>query len=388
MLQLIDSLSSENSAVFTDALTATSSAYFVQRMKPTDNALRLESLEQYSRSLSSLRAALSSPNFESEKDAILIAMALLLYRDQILGEGWSFESPHAKAAFSIMLQSRCQTSGLSPRFLEAKWMILAAGAIGHLLRPGSFPHPSRCPHQYEDPQRDGDFRSFILRTSFVCTKFQRAYAEARKSGNNAALMDATERVLATESLSRQITEHLVRDQMYGVTTYEDPNAMPGFSLGYAYFFPSIDLARMWSVLWLCKIRLLDSLNTFLGMSTGADNERDVIDRLRNKAQITDDLLAAVPYMLHELDNEGRPRQSSGVLVHGPGTWLCAETLFVAGSSHGIPPAQKEWTMARLDYIGHDRGIGEALRFRSELQANTIPTAFVKDQGESRERWSG
>lgn len=149
----------------------------------------------------------------------------------------------------------------------------------------------------------------------------------------------------------------------------------------AYFFGNSTIAGIWLSLWSAQVRLSEMLFDYLNAWPDLElkEEFDSVNQTGGCSP-TECIFACIPYMLGQIDSKGCPID---VPPLNPGPMLLANALFVVGDARhiAISPRQRTVIDEYLLYIGHDRGVGQALVFREELRAMRMVV------GESLHEWT-
>ncbi|CAH0053826.1 unnamed protein product [Clonostachys solani] len=135
-----------------------------------------------------------------------------------------------------------------------------------------------------------------------------------------------------------------------------------------YTFPEIQDGCRWSVYWTSRIQLLGAINEGLdlvsrtGMRYNSPLSRQAINLGMQSA--ADSICSAIPFMLGEVDPEGRPLV--GQRGQALGAYFATRFIHIVNEVPFLPEQQRLWTLGCLLKLGQVWGIGAALQSRAQI----------------------
>jgi hypothetical protein len=188
-----------------------------------------------------------------------------------------------------------------------------------------------------------------------------------------------EAALALDQDMSSYTDHADEGSIYEVVplgTRQHRSRYPALHsyTDYAYVFPDLQLAGRWTAFWLARLSLLKAMVSCLpcAMQVAPYSAGQLRQRLNRGAlalSVVDNICACAPYMLGEIDSSGRIAPD-GFGCRAIGAQMLTMGLFTAGLVPIVPVEQKQWIMDRLAYIGHEKGLKQALVLRDQLVAGS------------------
>jgi hypothetical protein len=145
-----------------------------------------------------------------------------------------------------------------------------------------------------------------------------------------------------------------------------------------YTFPEIQDGCRWSVYWTSRIQLLGAINEGLNMVSrtamryDSPLSRDVINLGMQSA--ADSICSAVPFMIGEVDPEGRPLV--GQRGQALGAYFATRFIHIVNEVPFLPEQQRLWTLDCLLKLGQVWGIGAALQSRAQIIQRSHPVPVI------------
>lgn len=124
-------------------------------------------------------------------------------------------------------------------------------------------------------------------------------------------------------------------------------------------FPNISVSSIWTSYYIAQLSVLKSI-----AAINAISGLDLLDVQSSLVAVADTICNTVPYMLGQINSSGE------MIVDGD--TRCIKALFVTRSLYlgaqvpGLPDLQVQWMQDTLDFIGHERGVGQALVVKQDL----------------------
>ena len=349
------------SVAFRDAIMATSAAYFARRRKRSE--LHSDTLRLYVKALSSLNKSLSVAS-EIPQDITLITVTILAIRDFIVGENATAQNSHCATELRVLRNTPpMSVSGQGYRSNHVHSVMRIRSAIRSLW--DSTCTPILLPSDF--PDVPDHFCDIITKVNGVCSVFKTA---SSTTSDLETITRHVEYALKLDDQLRQIVTHLSRKHHYSTVAYNDPNPATSYSLLHAYVFGQMHSARSWTLLWCCRLKILDALEARdFTVCLGLDSKLlpVISERTQDRVTLASHICAAIPYMLDEVNDSGNLARTR-TKPADPGDVLCPVALYVAGCSTSTSPPLRSWIVQQLNYIGSERGIGQAFHFMRDLIA--------------------
>jgi hypothetical protein len=124
-------------------------------------------------------------------------------------------------------------------------------------------------------------------------------------------------------------------------------------------FPVVNTMFLWVSFWMTRMDVLQCLDKVYSDPAEISAVRYDMSRL------VDTICSATPHMTGQTNESGRGAASKS--VQNLASLFAMRSLFVASRAPDLPVAKKRWMLHQLEFIGHRRGIGQALGLRQYLQ---------------------
>lgn len=161
---------------------------------------------------------------------------------------------------------------------------------------------------------------------------------------------------------------------------EQINGLQGYPQTY-FIFNNAHYCGMWITVWCAHIHLLQALEDLLSLTVSTEPPRslsdlgwDLHERL---STLADSICASVPYMMNDINYDGRP----GIAASGKaiGAFFLLRGLYVAKQIRALSTAQQAYISETLLHIAHVKGIKAALLIRdAAVPAPDAPSACVEN----------
>jgi hypothetical protein len=208
----------------------------------------------------------------------------------------------------------------------------------------------------------------LARVSIICFQTQSAIAQ-NYSQNGVPLCEAIEQgdLLYAEMLAWK--SNLADDMQYQSIAMsplnEEHDILTNFPVE-IFIFKDIQHGAFWTGYWCGVIHLVSMLRRGLNaLARSRDDRASVTSRLSNLGadllRVVDNVCASVPYMMGDIDENGR--LGTPATVKAMGSFYLTRGLQIANKVENIPFAQRQWMLGRLFHVGHARGIKIALKSR-------------------------
>lgn len=130
-------------------------------------------------------------------------------------------------------------------------------------------------------------------------------------------------------------------------------------------FPNISVSSIWTSYFIAQLSVLKSIAAINSLDSVASiSSLDPLDVESSLVAVADAICSTVPYMLGLINSSGE------MIVDGD--TRCAKALFLTRSLYlavqvsGLPDLQVQWMLDTLEFIGHERGVGQALVVKQDL----------------------
>ncbi|EHK46022.1 hypothetical protein TRIATDRAFT_88599 [Trichoderma atroviride IMI 206040] len=130
-------------------------------------------------------------------------------------------------------------------------------------------------------------------------------------------------------------------------------------------FPNISVSSTWTSYYIAQLSVLKSIAAINSLDLVASiSGLDPLDMQSSLVAVADTICSTAPYMLGLVNSSGE------MIVDGD--TRCAKALFVTRSLYlavqvsGLPGPQVQWMLDTLEFIGHERGVGQALVVKQDL----------------------
>ena len=142
-------------------------------------------------------------------------------------------------------------------------------------------------------------------------------------------------------------------------------AREGSFLNVVIILPGICAAGIWMAYWLARLSVLRHILLLLpfGLAAGIPSPSRL--EVRNEMlYLAVCICCSIPYMLGHVTAEG----DGNVEGDAPavGAFFSIRSLHVCAQMSVLSHEQLEWALNRMDYIGHEKGIRQALVLRDEM----------------------
>ncbi|KAL7900523.1 hypothetical protein HDV64DRAFT_244441 [Trichoderma sp. TUCIM 5745] len=134
---------------------------------------------------------------------------------------------------------------------------------------------------------------------------------------------------------------------------------------YLTLFPNIVVSSLCTSYYVAKLSVLRSIAAINGLDTMAPiSGLNLLDVQSSLVAVVDTICSTVPYNLGQIDSRGEE------VVDGD--TRCVKVLFLTRSLYlaaqvpGLPDLQVQWIQDTLEFIGHERGVGQALVVKQDL----------------------
>lgn len=132
-------------------------------------------------------------------------------------------------------------------------------------------------------------------------------------------------------------------------------------------FPNISISSIWTSYYIAQLSVLKSIAVINALDSVASiSGLDPLDVQSSLVAVADAICSTVPYMLGQINSSG------DFIVDGD--TRCAKAIFVTRSLYlaaqvpGLLDLQVQWMQDTLEFIGHERGVGQALVVTQDLAA--------------------
>ncbi|KAL6892165.1 hypothetical protein GGI43DRAFT_387038 [Trichoderma evansii] len=130
-------------------------------------------------------------------------------------------------------------------------------------------------------------------------------------------------------------------------------------------FPNMSVSGIWTSYYIAQLSVLKSIAAITALGSVASiSDLDLMDVQSSLVAVANTICSTVPYMLGQINSSGE------VIVDGD--TRCAKALFITRSLYlaaqvpGLPDLQVQWIQETLEFIGHERGVGQALVVKQDL----------------------
>lgn len=130
-------------------------------------------------------------------------------------------------------------------------------------------------------------------------------------------------------------------------------------------FPNISVSSTWTSYYIAQLSVLKSIAAINSLDVVASiSGLDPLDVQSSLVAVADAICSTVPYMLGLINSRGE------VIVDGDTRYIKAlfatRSLYLAVQVSGLPDPQVQWMLDTLEYIGHERAVGQALVVKQDL----------------------
>lgn len=137
-----------------------------------------------------------------------------------------------------------------------------------------------------------------------------------------------------------------------------------FRPAYLIIFPNICVSGLCTSYYIAQLSVLKSIAAINELDTVASiSGLNLLDVQSSLFAVVDTICSTVPYMLGQINSRGE---------NVDGDTRCVKVLFVTRSLYlaaqvpGLPDLQVQWIQDTLEFIGHERGLGQALVVKQDL----------------------
>ncbi|KAM0521950.1 hypothetical protein ACHAPE_002515 [Trichoderma viride] len=134
---------------------------------------------------------------------------------------------------------------------------------------------------------------------------------------------------------------------------------------YLVIFPNISVSSIWTSYYIAQLSVLKSIAAINSLDSMASiSSLNPLDVQSSLVAVADTICSTVPYMLGLINSSGE--------VIADGDTRCTKAVFVTRSLYlavqvsGLPGLQVQWMLDTLEFIGHERGVGQALAVKQDL----------------------
>ena len=158
-------------------------------------------------------------------------------------------------------------------------------------------------------------------------------------------------------------------------------------LDYYYDFPNRWIVGVYNLVCAARVSIHELILTFITHNPSSDPvgiQRRASDNTLENMNIH--ICASVPFVLGGVDSDKPsdfiPRAAAGTVILWP--------LYVAATQDGVKPSTRAWVITRLEKLGHDVGIQQAVSLAQVLKTKQHVTAWDRFEStridEELEEW--
>ncbi|CAM1510982.1 Fc.00g084950.m01.CDS01 [Cosmosporella sp. VM-42] len=129
--------------------------------------------------------------------------------------------------------------------------------------------------------------------------------------------------------------------------------------------PGICSAGMWMACWLGRLSVLRNMMVLLPHGLKSGITMPPMSELRDEIiSISICICSSIPYMLGHVTSEGATNDQTDAPAIG--AFFATRSLHICAQMPVLPEEQVGWILDRMKYIGHEKGIRQALVLRDEV----------------------
>lgn len=124
-------------------------------------------------------------------------------------------------------------------------------------------------------------------------------------------------------------------------------------------FPSVNTMILWITFWMTRLEILQCFDQLHVITP------ESITLFCDMSSIVDLICASIPHMTGQ--TIGLNQVGASEAIKHIASLFAMRSLFVAGQVLHSPAVKTRWILQQLEYIGHQKGIGQALELMQYLQ---------------------
>jgi hypothetical protein len=138
-------------------------------------------------------------------------------------------------------------------------------------------------------------------------------------------------------------------------------------------FPSVSVAAIWIAYWLARLSLLRSLTLILSHWHRANGLPSISlpDIRADMQSVAGSICSSVPHLIGDVDDNGNMNPSADSQGQGLGALFATRALYMTAQLQCMSDEQVAWILDRMEFIGQEMGIRQALVLREEIMSKRL-----------------